>query len=137
VVLPLFHGDLARLLFDAASGHLEAAAYPSWHPEDPATAACVVLAAGGYPDHYESGDVISGLDAVRSLQDVVAFHAGTRRTGPDIVTAGGRVLGVTAIERSAGFAAALERCYDAVKQIHFDRMHYRRDIGHRALRSRH
>jgi phosphoribosylamine---glycine ligase len=137
VVLPLFSGDLARLLVDASSGHLEASAHPSWHPEDPATAACVVLAAGGYPDHYESGDVIDGLDAVKAAQDVVVFHAGTKRTGGAIVTAGGRVLGVTAFERTAGFAAALARCYDAVKQIHFDRMHYRRDIGHRALRSRH
>ena len=95
------------------------------------------IAAGGYPDHYESGDLITGLDAVKDMEDVVAFHAGTRRTGEGIVTAGGRVLGVTAMDRSGGFAATLARCYDAVKQIHFDRMHYRRDIGHRALRSRH
>ena len=137
VVLPLFRGDLARLLSDVAHGHLEASAYPSWQPDDPETAACVVLAAGGYPDHYESGDPISGLEAVKPLPDVVAFHAGTKRAGRDIVTAGGRVLGITAVERSAGFATALARCYDAVKHIHFDHMHYRRDIGHRALRSRH
>lgn len=137
VVLPLFRGDLARMLWEAAAGHLEATAHPSWRPDDTETAACVVLAAGGYPDHYESGDPISGLEAVRTLPDVVAFHAGTRRTDAGVVTAGGRVLGVTAIERSAGFAAAIARCYDAVKQIHFDHMHYRRDIGHRALQSRH
>ncbi len=137
VVLPLFRGDLARLLYEASAGRIDPAAFPSWRPDDPATAVCVVLAAGGYPDHYESGDTITGLDAVRGMDDVVAFHAGTRRAGEHIVTAGGRVLGVTALDRSAGFAATLARCYDAVKQIHFDRLHFRRDIGHRALHSRH
>jgi phosphoribosylamine---glycine ligase len=137
VVLPLFQGDLAQLLLAAAGGGMEPTRFPSWRAADPATAACVVLAAGGYPDQYESGDLIEGLDDVGTMDDVVVFHAGTRRTEGGVVTAGGRVLGVTAIESSAGFAATLARCYDAAKRIHFDRMHYRRDIGFRALLPRH
>ena len=133
VVLPLFRGDLAQMLRAAASGGMDQTRFPSWQADDPSTAACVVLAAGGYPDHYESGDVITGLDEVRSMENVVVFHAGTRRGDDVIVTAGGRVLAVTAMESSAGFAATLARCYDAVKRIHFDHLHYRRDIGFRAL----
>jgi phosphoribosylamine--glycine ligase len=67
------------------------------------------------------------------MEGVVAFHAGTRRGEGGIVTAGGRVLGITAMESSTGFASTLARCYDAVRRIRFDRMHYRRDIGFRAL----
>ena len=75
----------------------------------------------------------TGLDDLRSMEDVVVFHAGTRRRDSGIETAGGRVLTVTAMEPSAGFAATLARCYEAVNRIHFDGMHYRRDIGYRAL----
>jgi phosphoribosylamine--glycine ligase len=89
-------------------------------------AVCVVLAAGGYPGPYESGQEIRGLEQV---SDAVVFHAGTRRDGERIVTAGGRVLGVTA--RGADVAEARRRAYAAVAHIHFDGMHYRSDIGGR------
>jgi phosphoribosylamine--glycine ligase len=133
VVLPLFQGDLAQLLLVAATGGMEPTRFPSWRADDPSTAVCVVIAAGGYPDHYESGDLIGCLEDLKAMEGVVAFHAGTRRGEGGIVTAGGRVLGITAMESSTGFASTLARCYDAVRRIRFDRMHYRRDIGFRAL----
>jgi phosphoribosylamine--glycine ligase len=90
------------------------------------SAVCIVLAAGGYPGSYSSGTPIQGLDQVR---DAVVFHAGTRRDGEQIVTSGGRVLGVTAL--GAGLEEARRRAYAAVQQIYFDGMHYRKDIGGR------
>ena len=90
--------------------------------------ACVVLAARGYPVRPESGARIEGLDRVRTHQHVEVFHAGTKRSaGGEWLTAGGRVLGVTATGESLDHA--LDRCYDAVKEISWDGMQYRRDIG--------
>ena len=133
VVLPLFRGDLATTLLNAATGRLAGKTSPGWNPADPATAACVVLAAGGYPDQYETGHRIDGLQALAELEGVVAFHAGTRAAGPDIVTAGGRVLGISAMSETGGLARTLQLCYRAASRITFKDMHYRRDIGHRAL----
>lgn len=90
---------------------------------------CVVLASGGYPGAYEKGKVISGLDRVNG--NVVVFHAGTAEKEGKIVTAGGRVLGVTA--SGPDIPAAIKSAYQAIDQIHFDGMQYRRDIGHRAV----
>jgi phosphoribosylamine--glycine ligase len=98
---------------------------------DPRPAVCVVMAAGGYPGPYESGKVITGLTEAAALPDVAVFHAGTALRGREIVTSGGRVLGVTALGDT--FEAARQRCYEAVGKIHFDGAHYRRDIGARAL----
>ncbi|MCC6395807.1 MAG: phosphoribosylamine--glycine ligase [Bacteroidetes bacterium] len=133
VVLPLFRGDLARTLQAAATGTLREITASHWRFEDSATAACVVLAAGGYPGEYKTGNPILGLDEAEGLEGVVAFHAGTRLQGADLVTAGGRVLGVSAMCASGGLARTLQRCYDAVQKIRFENMHYRRDIGYRAL----
>src|SRR5439155_20389104 len=91
------------------------------------SAVCVTLTAPGYPGAYSSGAVIDGLDRVRSA---LVFHAGTKRDGERIVTAGGRVLGVTAL--GATVEEARKNAYAAVEQIHFEGMHYRRDIGGRA-----
>jgi phosphoribosylamine--glycine ligase len=93
--------------------------------------ACVVLASGGYPGKYETGKVITGLEEADAHPEVKVFHAGTRRQDGNYVTAGGRVLGVTA--RGSDLREALERAYAAVQLIHFDGMHYRRDIGHKGL----
>ncbi len=95
--------------------------------DEPAT--CVVMASGGYPGTFETGKKIAGLD---SVSGAVVFHAGTRREGGDIVTAGGRVLGVTA--RGADLKASIDAAYAAVAQIHFDGAHYRKDIGYRGMR---
>ena len=90
----------------------------------------VVLAAGGYPGHYEKGQVISGLDAVHG-DDVRVFHAGTRLQNGNIVTSGGRVLCVCALGDDV--AAAQRRAYAAVDKISWKDVYYRRDIGHRAI----
>ena len=92
---------------------------------DPRHALCVVMASGGYPDKYQSGVPITGLPA--DADDTVVFHAGTRREGDQIVTSGGRVLGVTALGDT--LAGARERAYEVAKQIEFAGAHYRTDLG--------
>ncbi|MDA8434233.1 MAG: phosphoribosylamine--glycine ligase [Nitrospiraceae bacterium] len=92
---------------------------------------CVVVSSEGYPGKYRKGDVITGLDEAASLEGVHVFHAGTAFKGEQIVTAGGRVLGVTATGES--IADAKKRAYEAIGRIHFRGMHYRTDIADRAL----
>jgi len=101
---------------------------------DPRPAVCVVMASSGYPGFYEKGKVIEGLADAEAMEDVVVFHAGTKKRGDEIVTNGGRVLGVTAM--GADIRAAIERAYAAVSKIHWDGVHYRKDIGARALGKR-
>lgn len=122
--------DLLDLLEACIDGRLSEV-QPRWEEH---AAACVVLAARGYPGAYERGHVIRGLDALQAMPEVVVFHAGTARRGNDFVTNGGRVLGVTA--RGPDVAEAVRRAYAAVNRIHFEGMHYRRDIGYRALGKR-
>lgn len=100
---------------------------------DPRWAVCVVMASRGYPGGYESGKPISGLAEAASIPDVMVFHAGTRMVGRQVLTAGGRVLGVTAVGET--FEAARKRCYEAVEKIHFEGAYYRRDIGARAMKA--
>src|SRR5581483_7666990 len=89
---------------------------------------CLVAASGGYPGDFEKGKPISGLDEAAAVEGVVVFHAGTARDANErLVTAGGRVLGVTA--RAATLAAARANAYEAIGKIHFERMHYRQDIA--------
>ncbi len=99
---------------------------------DRRSAVCVVMASGGYPGDYASGKPITGLEEARTVPDTVVFHAGAKRIGSQVVTAGGRVLGVTALGDT--FEAARKRCYEAVSKIQFDGAYYRRDIGAQALR---
>ncbi|MFC1767769.1 phosphoribosylamine--glycine ligase [Candidatus Margulisiibacteriota bacterium] len=98
---------------------------------DKRPAVCVVMASGGYPGKYEKGKVITGLDDVKGLKDVVVFHAGTSLKDGKIITSGGRVLGVTALADSVG--SAIAHSYGAVRMIKFDKAHYRSDIGKKAL----
>jgi phosphoribosylamine--glycine ligase len=93
---------------------------------------CVVMAAGGYPGKAESGKVISGLEQANAIEGVKVFHAGTSLVDGQIVTSGGRVLGVTA--RATSLEAAVARAYEAVRTIRFDGMQYRTDIAHRRLK---
>ncbi|HAS17565.1 MAG TPA: phosphoribosylamine--glycine ligase [Nitrospiraceae bacterium] len=88
---------------------------------------CVVMASGGYPDKYRNGKIISGLNDVAGMEDVMVFHAGSANNNENIVTAGGRVLGVTTLGEDIG--KAKEKAYEAVSKIYFDGMHYRKDIG--------
>ena len=119
--------DFLALLEACVDGTLEDADL-GW---DPRPALCVVLASGGYPGTYESRKPIRGLDTVAEDDDLQVFHAGTTREGDTVFTAGGRVLGVTALGDT--LAAARDHAYAAVDEISFERVHARRDIGHRAI----
>jgi phosphoribosylamine--glycine ligase len=127
VLMMRLTSDLAVLIDAACDGSL-AEATVEW---DPRAAACVVLAAEGYPGTVEKGRVISGLDRLRDWRDGMVFHAGTRREADRVVTDGGRVLGVTAL--GATVEDAVAEAYRAVAHIEWPGMHYRRDIGHRAV----
>jgi phosphoribosylamine--glycine ligase len=128
VILPRMKSDLLPLLEATIDGTIDNCAI-EW---DERAAVTVVLASGGYPDKYETGKVISGLDEAEKLDDVHIFHAATQRTNGGIVTSGGRVLAVTAL--GSTIEAARARVYGAVSRIHFENRHYRRDI---ALTARH
>ena len=91
----------------------------------------VVMASGGYPDTYETGKVIHGIEAAEAVEGVNVFHSGTAKRGPDIVTAGGRVL--TVVASGDDYRSAIDRAYESVGKISFEKMHYRRDIGAKAL----
>lgn len=99
---------------------------------DPRAAVCVVMASGGYPGDYQSSKEITGLEEAGAIPDVIVFHAGTRGVGDKVVTAGGRVLGVTALGKDV--AEARNLCYQAVEKISFEGAYYRRDIGHQAIK---
>ncbi len=97
-------------------------------------AVCVVMASGGYPGDYEKGKVITGIEQAEQLKDVVVFQAGTAMKDGSLVTAGGRVLGVTAIGGTV--ADAKKQAYEAVDRIKFEGARYRRDIADKAIRGR-
>jgi phosphoribosylamine--glycine ligase len=131
VVLPLFKGDLLELMDAASQGSI---AMTTWSSSlQQGSAVCVVLSSRGYPDKYQTGGRISGLENLSDLDGVVAFHAGTMSNGDAVVTAGGRVLGVTAISDAADLGRTITAAYKGVQRISFDGMHYRRDIGRKAL----
>ena len=123
VLLPRMKSDLLPLLEATIDGNLTKCAI-EW---DTRAAVTVVLASGGYPDKYETGKTISGLDDAAKVDDVQIFHAGTKRANSEVKTAGGRVLAVTAL--GSTLEAARARVYDAVSRIHFENCHYRRDIA--------
>jgi phosphoribosylamine---glycine ligase len=125
VLLTRLDSDLLDLL-EATIDQQLAAQTPKWKPE---AAVCVVMASGGYPGKYATGKTIEGLDRVTNA---TVFHAGTRLENNRPLTAGGRVLGVTAL--GSTLAAARDAAYAAVSQIHFEDAHYRRDIAAKGLR---
>ena len=127
-MLPRLEDDLVDVLesvIDGSLGGMELC----WASR---AAVCVVMASGGYPGAYEKGKVVTGLEDVAGTPDVLVFHAGTRLDGDRLVTAGGRVLGVTGLGRT--LESAIERVYNAVEMIKFDGAHFRTDIGAKALR---
>ena len=127
VLLTRMESDLVPMLDACIDGTLDKVEC-KWKPE---VATCVVMASGGYPDPYETGKVITGLDRANALENVTVFHAGTQMRNGDIATGGGRVLGVTALARD--IRSAIEGAYRGVDEIHFDQAHFRTDIGYRAL----
>jgi phosphoribosylamine--glycine ligase len=130
-LLMRMESDLLPLLLRAVRGNLGEMKI-AWREE---AAVCVVMASGGYPDSYSKGKPIRGLDQVAAMKDVVAFHAGTAFEGGKIVTSGGRVLGITALGK--GIKEAIDRAYEAAHRIHWEGVHYRKDIGYRALQISH
>ena len=130
VLIARLRSDLGDLLERAATRGL-AGTTIEW---DPRAAACVVLAAEGYPGAVERGRRIEGLDALRDWRGGVVFHAGTRLADGGVVSDGGRVLGVTALGDT--IADAVGAVYAGVGKIHFDGMHYRKDIGAREAHGR-
>jgi len=127
VILPMAESDLIEAIIAVRDNKLDQI---DWKNREGA-AVCVVLASGGYPGPYEKGKKIHGLDRVWD-EDVYVFHAGTKKAGNDIVTNGGRVLGVTALDST--IARATSKVYKSVSLIAFDGAYYRKDIAHRVLR---
>lgn len=131
VVLPLYDGDIVDVLDAACTNsiaHVKSALNGSRTAQ---SAVCIVLASMGYPDEYPTGIEIEGLDEVKTMKNVMAFHAGTKMQRGKLVTAGGRVLGITAT--NANLAGAIENAYRAVSGIQFQGMQFRRDIGRKAF----
>ena len=123
VVLPLLKTDLFTIMRAVRDEHLSELDI-QWST---GAAACVVLASGGYPKKYETGFPIEGLDEDGGHPGVIVYHAGTKKQDGKFLTAGGRVLGVTGL--GDNLPQALEKAYDAVKEITFEKVHYRTDIG--------
>ncbi len=128
VYLTRLENDLVELLDASVAGTLDRVEL-HWKPE---AAVCVVMASGGYPGRYAKGKPITGLAEADALPDTKVFHAGTARDGGQIVTSGGRVLGVTALGKD--LKSARDAAYAAVGRIRFDGAHFRRDIGGKAMR---
>ena len=126
-ILRRLDSDLFDVCMSVAQGRLVEEL--RWKPE---TSICVVLASGGYPGKYEKGKEITGIEEAEKVPTVVVFHAGTKLENGKLVTSGGRVLNVTALGRD--IVEARERAYRAVEKIHFEGMHYRKDIGLKAVK---
>ena len=129
VTLPLIENDLVEVIEAVIDDDLKDAAFKN---SDKA-AVCVVAASEGYPGDYEVGVPISGLDLAERLEDVLVFHAGTTLKDGKVVTSGGRVLGVTALGYDLNDTISV--AYEAMEKIHFDGMHYRKDIGQKGVDS--
>ncbi len=127
VVLPLLDTDLVEVIEAVVEHRLDQLSV-AWKS---AAAVCVVMASGGYPGNYRQGIPIAGLSSGPASSQVEVFHAGTKRDEARILTAGGRVLGVTGV--GANFQQARAAAYERVRSITFEGCHYRTDIGHRAM----
>jgi phosphoribosylamine--glycine ligase len=129
VILPRLKSDFSELCDSLCRKRLKD--YTAAWSSD--AAVCVVLASGGYPGSYAKGKAITGLAMAEENRRIAVFHAGTRLEGDTVLTDGGRVLGVTATDQD--LASAIMMAYEAVNKIHFEGMHYRRDIGAKGLRA--
>jgi len=129
-ILMRLDSDLFDALMAAADGRLNNIDL-TWKDE---TSVCVVLASGGYPGSYEKGKTIKGLDPLKKRDDIMVFHAGTSTKKGGFVTSGGRVLGVTSLGKD--IENAKNNAYRAIDKIHFAGMHYRKDIGDKAIKKK-
>ena len=128
VILPRIQGDLIPALEACIDGTLS----PDMIRYKSEACVCVVMAAGGYPGPYQKGKKIGGLKAAAKIADTIVFHAGTSLQNGEVLTSGGRVLGVTAL--GAGLKAAVDRAYEVVKKISFDGALFRHDIAAKAFK---
>ncbi|HAJ33955.1 MAG TPA: phosphoribosylamine--glycine ligase [Candidatus Atribacteria bacterium] len=128
VVLPRLKTDLIDILNAVIEGSLHEINI-EWKNN---SVVCVVVTSGGYPGKYQKDKVISGLERLKKMEDVIAFHAGTKFQEDKIVTSGGRVLGITACDDTV--SKAKERAYKGVKEIYFEDIYYRNDIGAKAIK---
>ncbi|UCH65271.1 MAG: phosphoribosylamine--glycine ligase [Ignavibacterium sp.] len=127
-VLPLVKGNFLGLLHSAAKGKLD----DNLVSYNGGSSVCVVVASKGYPETYQVGFDITGLDKI--LGNVTVFHAGTKNIAGKLVTNGGRVLGITSVLNNVNFSEAKKEAYDAISKIHFNNMYYRKDISNRAIK---
>jgi phosphoribosylamine---glycine ligase len=127
-ILPRLKTDLVEVMLATSAGKLSKIGRLDW---DKRACVCVVCAAGGYPGNYEKDKEVFGLDEAGKMKEVVIFHAGTKKVGDKILTSGGRVLGVTGL--GSTIKEAITRAYQAVGKIKFEGIHYRKDIGRKAL----
>ena len=128
VIIPRLENDLVELLVNVKEKNLNNYTL-KWKENFAIT---VVLAAKGYPERYETGDEIKGLDAIDNIDDVEIFHAGTKTKNNKIVTSGGRVLNINGYGKN--LVDAKEKAYSLVKKINWPGCYYRKDIGWRALK---
>jgi phosphoribosylamine--glycine ligase len=128
-VLPLIESDLVSMFLGSARGNLEGVTLRTFDR----TAVCVIIASGGYPDTFESGKPILGLENIAQADDVIVFHSATKRTKNALETSGGRVLGVTAVGPGNDLARTIDKAYAVVKSITFDGAYYRSDIGKKGI----
>jgi len=126
-ILTRLDGDIVEIFNAVIDGDLRGKTI-RWRDD---ASVCVVLASEGYPGAYKKGEVITGLDDAEAIDGVMVFHAGTRLQNNNLLTDGGRVLGITALGNE--IRSAIDKAYMAVDRIHFKGMHYRRDIGLRAI----
>jgi len=130
-ILPRLKSDLLEVMLAAGNEKLGKILKTGGMNWDQRSCVSIVCASGGYPGNYEKGKLISGLEEVEKVPDAVVFHAGTKKENGKYFTNGGRVLGVTGLGNT--IKEAIEHTYQAVERIHFAGMHYRRDIGRKAL----
>ena len=128
VVLPIINGDFLDLLYSAAIGNLDinSVKYSG------GCSVCVVAASDGYPDDYKKGFEISGLDL--SDEEIIIYHAGTKKVNDNILTNGGRVLGITSVLKTLDLIQAQKKAYNFMQKIHFEGVYYRKDIGEKAFK---
>jgi len=127
-ILPRLKSDLLEVMLATTEGKLSRLRNLEW---DARACVTVVMASKGYPGDYEKGKEIFGLEEATKMKDIVVFHAGTKKQGDKIVTSGGRVLGVTGLGKT--IKEAIANTYQAVAKINFEGMHFRKDIGRKAI----
>jgi phosphoribosylamine--glycine ligase len=132
VIIPRMKSDLLELMMATSNQTLSKVVKSGGLEWDNRACACVVCSSGGYPGDYRKDKLISGLDDAARIKDAMVFHAGTRLSNGLCFTSGGRVLGVTGLGRTIKDAVA--KAYTAVKKINFEGMHYRKDIGSKAIK---